>query len=352
MNSQEVILFVFDEEEHYQKNLNNLGKDSYKKTIRIDSLSSFENELNLLNKDSLIHLVVHIFYSDNIVGIQQFISSGIREKYPLLDTRFISDGTTSIINEKVSGKEFSNTDKEYIEKRIQKYYAVRPSIESEEVKISKVREHLKIEENQNDYIIEDVDYVVITALEEDEMEKVLPLIERLHAFKNSKHLIELGHFKSKPEKKVIYASQINTGMVDAAILATELICRFNPKYLIMTGVLGGKPEKTNLGDVVISNKVFTIDKGKLTDTEFQHEIESTNTAGSHSTAILREKKKIIDFISNEDTIFNKRIEIHFEPVACVRHVIDKKGYFIENISTIDRKSIALEMESYGIARAC
>ena len=44
MNSQEVILFVFDEEEHYQKNLNNLGKDSYKKTIRIDSLSSFEND--------------------------------------------------------------------------------------------------------------------------------------------------------------------------------------------------------------------------------------------------------------------------------------------------------------------
>ncbi|TDP00332.1 hypothetical protein [Flavobacterium sp. 245] len=352
MNSLDVILFVFDEEEHYQKNLNNLGKDSFKKPIRIDSLASFERELNLLDKDTLVHLVVHIFYSDNIVGIQQFISSGIREKYPLLDTRFISDGTTSIINEKISGKEFSSNDKEYIEKRIQKYYSVRPSIESEEVKISKVKDHLKIKNTQSDQDFHDVDYVIITALEQDEMTKVLPLIQTLQTIENSKHLIELGYFKSKPDKKVIYASQINSGMVDAAILATELICLYKPKFLIMTGVMGGKPDDTRIGDVIISKKVFTIDKGKLTEDEFKREIESVSTESSYTVKIDRIKSKIIDFIKEKDEIYNTQVNIHCEPVACVRSVIDREGFFESDVLTVDRKTIGLEMEGYGIARAC
>ncbi|MFC4738579.1 hypothetical protein ACFO3U_01075 [Flavobacterium ponti] len=352
MSSQEVILFVFDQKEHYEKNLNNLGKDSFKKTIRIDSLSSFERELNLLDKEAQIHLVVHIFYSDNIAGIQQFISSGIRENYPLLDTRFISDGTTSIINEKISEKEFSSIDKDYIEKRLQKYFSVRPSIESEEVKISKVKEHLKLENNQIDYNFDDVNYVIITALEQDEMEKVLPLIQTLKTIENNKHLIELGFFKSSPDKKVIYASQINTGMVDAAILATELICRYNPKFLIMTGVMGGKPKDTLIGDVIISKKVFTIDKGKLTEEDFKREIESVSTESSYTTKIERDKKKIIDFIKEKDEINNTEVNIHCEPVACVRSVIDRKGFFKDDILTVDRKTIGLEMEGYGIARAC
>ncbi len=352
MNSQDVILFVFDEEEHYNKNLNNLGKDSYKKTIRVDSLSSFERELNLLDKDTFIHLVVHIFYSDNIAGIQQFISSGIREKYPLLDIRFISDGTTSIINEKISGKEFSDADKHFIEKSIQKYYAVRPSIEAEEVKLSRVKEHLRMDDNHNYQEFNEINYVIITALEQDEMTKVLPLIKTLQTIENSKHLIELGCFKSKPDKKVIYASQINSGMVDAAILATELICTYKPKFLIMTGVMGGKPEDTSIGDIIVSKKVFTIDKGKLTEEQFKKEIESVSTESSFTTKIEREKNKIIEFIKEKDEIYGRQFNIHFEPVACVRSVIDRKGFFKDNILSVDRKTIGLEMEGYGIARAC
>lgn len=353
MSSKEVILFVFDQEEHYEKNLNNLGKDSFKKTIRIDSQSSFERELSLLDKEVYIHLVVHIFYSDNINGIQQFFSSGIKDNYPLLDTRFISDGTKYVINEKIAEKEFSESDKNYIEARIQKYFEVRTSIDSEDVKTFKVREHLKIDNDKSDYNnIENVEYVVITALEKDEMEKVLQLIERLHTFENKKHLIELGYFKSKPDKKVIYASQITTGMIDAAILATELICRFKPKFLIMTGVMGGKPKDTIIGDVIVSKRVFTIDKGKLTQKEFKKEIETVSTESSYITRIERDKSKIIDFIKESDPINNTQVNIHCEPIACVRAVIDRKGFFENDILTVDRKTIGLEMEGYGIARAC
>lgn len=351
MNSKEIILFVWDEEEHFDKNISNLGKDSFKKIIRIDSLESFERELNLLDKNSYIHLVVHIFYSDHIKGIQQFISSGIREKYELLDTRFISDGTLKIVQEDVLKKEFSEEEEDYINKRLQKYHKVRSSIENDEIDIYNIQSHKSELMGEFEEIFT-VDYVIVTALEQDEMEKVLPLIEKIRVIPNSKHLVELGHFKSKPEKKVIYASQMSTGMIDAAILATELITKYSPKFLIMTGVMGGKPEDTMIGDVVVSKSIFTIDKGKLSEEEFKREIEVVNTTNSYTRQIERARQKIIDFIRDSDDITGRQVNIHFEPIACVRAVIDRNGFFKDDILTFDRKTIGLEMEGYGIARAC
>ncbi|MBW8359583.1 MAG: hypothetical protein K0M63_07260 [Weeksellaceae bacterium] len=355
MDSKDVVLLVWDEEEHFLNNINNLGKDSFKKITRIDSRESFEHELGLLNNNFYIHLVVHIFYSD-IRGIQQFISSGIREKYPLLETKFISDGTLQVVKSDVVNKEFSEQEEQYINMNLQKYHKVRSSIENGELNLYTIHEHLENgSQVSEDNFQEDnlqVDYIIITALEQDEMEKVLPLIEKIKKIPNDKHLIELGFFKSKPEKSVIYASQLTTGMIDASILATELIVRFDPKFVIMTGVMGGKPDDTNLGDVVISTKVFTIDKGKVTDDEFRKEIEATSTTSSFTTEITRHRREIIAFISDSDPIHNIRVQLHFEPIACVRSVIDNEGFFVENISTVDRKAIGLEMESYGIARAC
>lgn len=351
MNSKEIILFVWDEEQHFENNISNLGKDSFKKIIRIDSLESFEYELNLLDKNSFIHLVVHIFFSDNIKGIQQFISSGIREKYPLLDTRFISDGTLKIVQVDVLEKEFSKEEEDYINERLQKYHKVRSSIENEEINIYNIQNH-KSELMEELEEIDKVEYVIITALEQDEMEKVLPLITKIRTIDNKNHYLELGYFKSNPEKKVIYTSQNSTGMVDAAIIATELICRYSPKFVIMTGVMGGKPKDTSMGDVIISRKIFTIDKGKITKDGFEGEIEVVSTESAYITKIERAKNDIIDFIKKNDTIYNNSVKIHFEPIACVRSVINLEGFFEENIITQDRKTVGLEMESYGIARAC
>ena len=196
------------------------------------------------------------------------------------------------------------------------------------------------------------DYAIITALETDEMEKVLGFIEKVGTVRNKIHLIEYGHLKSNAQKKIVYASQAATGMVDAAILATEILTKFNPKYLIMPGVLGGRPEKTAIGDIVVSKKVFTIDKGKYDDDEFKRELEAVNTSNSAVTKFERHKKEITRFIEDQHQFDPRNVNIHFEPIACVRSVIDQEGFFVNSILSVDRKAIALEMESYGIARAC
>ncbi len=180
----------------------------------------------------------------------------------------------------------------------------------------------------------------------------------------------------KPNKKIAYASQQSKGMVDAAILATELLTTFNPKFLIMPGVLGGKPNEVNIGDIIVSTKVFTIDKGKITTEEilkdesvknqikmieneqklvtdvFKKELETVSMNSSAITKFIRIKKKILEHINNADPTRDKNINLHFGPIACVRQVVDQKGYFEENVLVIDRKAVGLEMESYGVARAC
>lgn len=358
MDTNKINLIVFDEQENFDKTKDLLGYEgaTVKRFFCIQSLAQLKNIIDdQLNDDDYFFLIIHVFgKTGNLQGIVKFKNSGILEKYPNMEYMFISEGN------KQEDIQKSMIDNQIDVQKVFKYHQVLTQLRDNKFKYYSKKELLNSEHpktlahqeiNMNDNYPQ-CDYAIITALEEDEMAKLLPLIEKEGEIKNDKHLIEYGHFKGKKNKKIVYASQLATGMIDASILATELIIRFKPKYLIMTGVLGGKPEDSNIGDVIVANKVFTIDKGKITKLGFKKEIEGSNTDGSNITKFKREKQKIIDFIRDEDTIYKRNVNIHFGSIACVRQVIDVPGYFEDKISIIDRKAIALEMESYGIARAC
>lgn len=198
----------------------------------------------------------------------------------------------------------------------------------------------------------EIEYAIITALEDDEMEKVLPFINKLNEVEGTNNYIEIGELKDCPQKRVVYASQHNTGMVDASILASELICRFKPKFLIMVGVLGGKPEETNIGDVIIATKVFEIDRGKITDTGFKKESSVATITSKEIKKISRAKRQIETHLNAIDETRNTEVKLHFGPIACVNQVIDLSGFFDDKITSIERKAIALEMESFAVVRAC
>lgn len=361
METNKINLIVFDEEDNFEKTKNLLGYEgaTIKKFFCIQNLQQLKNVIeNQLNNDDFISLVVHVFgTTDGLLGIQKFKASGISNTYPKLEPMYISDGNKQLDMQK------SMLENQLPLQDVYKYHKVIDELKEDKAKAITVKDLLnlnnnsemdkktKVNNNESE-IYPQCDYAIITALEEDEMEKVLPFIETVGQIENKKHLIEYGHFKGSESKKIVYASQLETGMIDASILATELIIRFKPKYLIMTGVLGGKPKDTNIGDIVVANKVFAIDKGKLDKLGFQKEIEGATTDGSDITQFKRNKQKIIDFVREEDKIHNKVVSIHFGAIACVRQVINIKGYFDDKISVIDRKAIALEMESYGVARAC
>jgi nucleoside phosphorylase len=361
MDTSKIILFVFDSEDNFNKTKSQLGYEgsTLKRIIGIQNIHQLDDYIvNQLSDDDLVFLVVHVFAQENIKGIKEFLASGITDKFPKLNFMYISDGKS----DKEIRREMFEHDIE--PQTVYWYHQVLSKLKAGAFDVLTKKELLQssYEDSETNYVMRNqeykneieypnCDYAIVTALEETEMEKVLRMIVPLGKLPNKKQLIAYGHLKSHPEKRIAYASQLETGMVDAAILATELIIKFKPKCLIMAGVLAGKPHEVNIGDAVVATKVFTIDKGKITET-FKPEIESSNTSNAYVTLIKREKEEIINFIKDEDPTRDNRINIHFGPITCVRQVIDSEGYFDEKIMPIDRKAIALEMESYGIARAC
>lgn len=205
--------------------------------------------------------------------------------------------------------------------------------------------------NQTEQVMEQYDYAIITALYKDELELVETFINFDSSDKSDeKKLIKFGSLKSDTTKKVVYASLPSTGMVDAAIVTTEIITRYTPKYVFMTGVCGGRDtESINIGDVVIADKVFMFEKGKHDNEDFAPELNVVEIDSKTIGIIQSEEANILAAI-------NKGLHsigtIHIAPMACSMSVINKEGFFEENITSKDRKTLALEMEGYSVARAC
>lgn len=356
METKNINLFVFDTKDNFDKSKKNIGSEgfAFKRIICVEDTIEFNKEFQFLEENELAFMVVHAFYTDKISGIKRFVASRIEKQFRFLGFMFISEGDSKVINKQMIDEEFTVA-------QVFKYHQVQSCLEEGKFKAYTKKEILQLS-NENSLDTNQpknvdakyplCDYAIITALEEKEMEKVLPMLTKTGKIENKKHLIEYGYLTSNPNKTIAYASQLSTGMIDAAILATELIMRFKPKFLIMAGVLGGKPNEVEIGDVVVATKVFTNDKGKISDYGFKNEIESSNTDNSYITSFKRNKNEIIDKIKSGDQTRDKRINIHFGSITCVRQVIDLEGFFEEKISSIDRKALALEMESYGVSRAC
>jgi len=348
MRTKDVNILIWDDPENFnlQETQRSLTNNLYKKVYQFNSKEEFLKILNELNDDDLVVICCHIKWTD-FSGYLDFKNSSIEEEYSIPKVIYLSSGD--------SGEAMKSLRKKHnISESIIMYNELLKGIKADDIKPLTKN---KLLNKQLDYVDSNQSnlrckYAVITALEENEMEKFRTIVVEEKKIANEKYLIQYGHLKKDKDIKIVYASQQETGMIDAAIIATELIVNYKPEYLIMIGVLGGKPNEVNIGDVVIATRVFTIDKGKIDKLGFHKEAESSNILGAYITKIKSNKKNIERYVEDEDNTRNKDVKLHFGPIGCVRQVIDVEGYFKKEIQKIDRKAIALEMESYSIVRAC
>ncbi|MCP4474466.1 MAG: 5'-methylthioadenosine/adenosylhomocysteine nucleosidase [Gammaproteobacteria bacterium] len=91
---------------------------------------------------------------------------------------------------------------------------------------------------------------------------VAAMLEELEAIKNHVNNIEevtmsesYPGFKGTMHHHEVICFQAGIGKVNAAITTTLLIERYQPDYLINTGVAGGIGEKVKIGDVVIATEL-------------------------------------------------------------------------------------------------
>ena len=349
---EQIVLLFWDEQENFdhestRRKIGTLFKDLH----RIDSLDSFKQAIGKYPEPTQQFLcLVHLSHSNDNKGYYDFKNSKVLKEFPGLNYYCI---TSARLN-KVYDKKNNNAEIPYVytyDGYQELVFNTFHPQSKKQMNSPSANTSASIETSVHpDYI--KCEYAILTALEEDEMEKVLPMITKVGQVPNKKHLIEYGFVASKPEKRIAYASQQATGMIDAAILATELITLFRPKFLIMAGVLGGKPKEVKIGDVVIATKVFTIDKGKIDQYGFKSELEASGNESAAITKLRRIKTEFVNYIRKKDETRKSNVEVHFGPIACVRQVIDLKDFFEDKITSVDRKALALEMESYGVSRAC
>lgn len=377
--TREINLFVFDKKENFEKSKEFLGT-SFKSIVQIDSLDSFKYELNKLDEDELISVVVHVWYTDRISGIKRFSTSGILEEFRDLDIMFISEGDEKVIKHQMIDEGIS-------ERNVFKYHEVYSNLNEGKVLAIRKNDLVKHSSDESNLSFE---YGFITALYKDEFEAIEPHFTWLKndpiIIGNKKYMV--GHLHQEPNRRVIAAVPNATGMVDSAIIATQMLDLFKPKYLIMSGVCGGG-ENTSFGDIVLAKRVFTFQKGKVSDIldKDKKPIELYDKNGKivdydqmfdkegNKIKISIEKfqvehDSILEFqlkdwtdpvldeikqeINNTEIVktWGSPINIHFEPMACSTMVINKNGFFEDHIKYIDRQTVAVEMESYGVARAC
>ncbi len=218
--------------------------------------------------------------------------------------------------------------------------------------------------NQQDFQDERFDYALIAAQYNDEFEKIIEVFNlskhptlKLGGNKN----VYVGSIGTLVKKNIVALYQSETGRTDASTLTTEIIKEYNPRYVFMTGVCGGDAN-LSLGSVVIAKFIFTFDKGKITDQGFFRELEIVKINEETVRQIKEENEKNLSQLKSiligNKTHSSKYKQFNFQdlqsiidPVACSAAIIDKANYFSEVIKTIDRKASAVEMESYGFARA-
>ena len=346
MRTKDVNILIWDDPKNFElpQTQRSLTNNLYKKVYQFQSINDFKNILKELKDDDLLVVCCHINWKD-FSGYLDFKNSSIEEEYSINKVIYLSSGDSAEAMKSLRKKENASES-------IIMYNELLKGIKADEIKpISKY----ELLNKSTPIPIENslqCDYAVITALEENEMEKFRTIIVEEKEIPNEKYLIQYGHLKENKDIKIAYASQQQTGMIDAAIVSSDLILKFNPKYLIMLGVLGGKPDEVNIGDVVIATKVFTVDKGKIDKLGFHPEADSSDIIGAYITKIKSQKKEIERYVADKDETRNNEIKIHFGPIGCVGQVIDLEGYFEKKISKIDRKAVAIEMESYSIDRAC
>ena len=200
-----------------------------------------------------------------------------------------------------------------------------------------------------------VDIAILTALHDDEFENLKPLFEWTEQIENENRVYMVGKILTRDghEVKIVAVHQTKTGMVDAAVIATEIINLFRPKFLIMPGVCGSGKDKVKIGDVIIAKEVFLFQKGKETDHGFKPDAERCVINSKVISIINKNKTAIKRAMEDSDPGRSySSFTIHIEPMACSLSVIDKEGYFQENIDAVDRNAMAVDMESYAVARAC
>jgi nucleoside phosphorylase len=205
----------------------------------------------------------------------------------------------------------------------------------------------------------DVQVVVVSALDEElDFLYEFPFSWSEPIYQNDGVTYRVG---SLGEGMNILASCAGTmGLTATAILTAKVLKEWKPRIAAMIGVCGGRKSRgLKLGDIVVANQCFHYQFGAFRDGKIERElrVENTDTKVLDVVQHLIRRTSITQEIQNETPLAPRGykkpktvLECHVGPMASADLVvkdIEKLGDALE----ADRKTIAVDMESYAFMKA-
>lgn len=208
------------------------------------------------------------------------------------------------------------------------------------------------------------DFGIVCALETELkpfMEKAVPEATLDFTIAGIRYQRGLLRTRSGQELHFVAAYSSYMGSVDAGIITTDMVTRFNVENIYMIGVCGGREsEGVKIGDIIIPSESVAYQRGKLTDSGFSVDV---NNAKPKEGGLIRcdiANDIISQLFQDYNTEFLKREHktlslqqpgVNYHVMACADYVIDKEGELDVIAKAIgQRKLCAVDMESYAIFR--
>jgi len=207
-----------------------------------------------------------------------------------------------------------------------------------------------------------VDLCIITALYSPECTAILDLPWSWGDWEllDQSTQIRRGSFISgKRNYSVVLAHSLRMGMVASTILATKLIAKCKPKFIVMPGICAGVPKKTNYGDILLANPSWDYQCGKriCNDDGSQfyiapHQIHVSEAIEARILQLSRTEGFLWKIKSDwrgekPDT----ELRLHSGPVGCGSAVLADYSIVEDIIETQQRTLLGIEMEIYGVYSA-
>lgn len=152
--------------------------------------------------------------------------------------------------------------------------------------------------------------------------------------------------------EVVVAQSLDMANVNAALLASDVLSYWQPSAVLMVGIAAtAKPEsKQNLGDIVIGKDVYYYELGKITAEGKLPEPKQIPVDATLLDRVQALPKEDFPILAARPDNTNTRPQINVGVIASGDNVIADAATR-DAIAAVNRKTLAIEMEGYGVMEA-
>ena len=218
-----------------------------------------------------------------------------------------------------------------------------------------------IDQTQKNY---KVDIAIVSALNRPEFDKILDLSPNWNkvTFDNDSTIYYQTEFsKNGKSAKIVAACIDQMGITATANMATKIILKFEPKYIIMSGICAGlKDRDLNFGDILIADQSWDYGSGKMREKSRDKVIQDIEFEPDPRPILLSPdiRAKMSSFLRRTDILSNIQsssrynkpkfvLQAKMGPIASGSYVIASESILLD-IKNRHRKLLGVEMEAYGL----